>query len=376
MIEAREYQQRIRELQKRIHAAGIDAFVLRTDGNIRYFSGVTYFSMERKILLVVPAKGEPTLIAPLMEQERLRTSPSVNEILSYWEMDALPGRDWQTLLHRSLETARTVAIEPLAEVELTLALQDYQWQVSTLVEDMRVIKSAAEVEAIRGAAHYASDMVNTMLDQARAGVPVAKLAAAGGSVLETMFQREAGINHYDSSLRSVFEISPDSGSPHNTHARRHPPLPDGSAIINAFCVLRNYNAENERMVLLGDYTSQHQELFDTVQRAQQLALDTIKPGVPSAEVEQRVQQFFQQEGMSDYVRHRTGHGFGLFLHERPYTSEASEETYQPNMVISVEPALYVKGVGGFRHSDTVLITETGNEVLTAGTPKDRASLTF
>ena len=76
------------------------------------------------------------------------------------------------------------------------------------------------------------------------------------------------------------------------------------------------------------------------------------------------------------MRHRAGHGFGMEGHERPYTSEGSEETYQPNMLISVEPGLYVNGVGGFRHSDTVLITEDGIDVLTAGTPIDRKGLTF
>ena len=76
------------------------------------------------------------------------------------------------------------------------------------------------------------------------------------------------------------------------------------------------------------------------------------------------------------MRHRVGHGFGLLDQESPYISEGSEEIFQLGMLTSVEPGLYVNGVGGFRHSDTVLITEDGIDVLTAGTPIDRKQLTF
>ena len=73
---------------------------------------------------------------------------------------------------------------------------------------------------------------------------------------------------------------------------------------------------------------------------------------------------------------RAGHGFGMEGHERPYTSEGSPEIYQPNMLISVEPGLYVDGIGGFRQCDTVLITENGTENFTLGTPKAREQMTF
>ena len=146
--------------------------------------------------------------------------------------------------------------------------------------------------------------------------------------------------------------------------------------INAVGAIAHYNAENERTILTGNYTPQHAELFDLAQKAQQLALDLIKPGVRCADVDCVVQDFFIKEGVGEYIRHRTGHGFGLLPHERPYTSEGSEEVYEPNMIISVEPGLYVDGVGGFRHSDTVLITKNGIKNLTSATPRHRAAMTF
>ena len=107
-----------------------------------------------------------------------------------------------------------------------------------------------------------------------------------------------------------------------------------------------------------------------------MALDLIKPGASCAEVDSRVQEFFIAEGVAKYMRHRAGHGFGMESHERPYTSEGSSEIYQPGMIISVEPGLYVEGVGGFRHCDTLLITGSGTENFSEGTPKLREQMTF
>ena len=177
-------------------------------------------------------------------------------------------------------------------------------------------------------------------------------------------------------LKPAWKCRAASVSPHHFAFRADDVLPNGPTVINAVGAIADYNAENERTILTGNYTEQHAELFDLMQQGQQLALDLIKPGVPCAEVDCAVQHFFAKAGMTEHLRHRVGHGFGIEPHERPYTSEGSEEVYQPNMIISVEPGLYVEGVGGFRHSDTVLITEDGIENFTTGTPKDRASLTF
>ena len=89
-----------------------------------------------------------------------------------------------------------------------------------------------------------------------------------------------------------------------------------------------------------------------------------------------MQDFFCDQGLAEHMKHRVGHGFGLIDQEAPYLSEGSDEIFQSGMLFSVEPGLYVNGVGGFRHSDTVLITDEGIDVLTSGTPIDRANLTF
>ena len=376
MFTATEYQQRIIDLKAAIQRSGLDAMVVSTDPNLTYLTGISVFSMERPMAMVVPAEGPTRLVLPRMEQEPLAESPTVDHHHVYWELDANPGRGWMEALQEAIGPARNLGVDPFAEVTITTALNDYQWQISTLVEDLRVIKSPAEIALTRRVAGYWTQAINTMLDIAKAGTPVGELMAVGGKIAETVFQHEPAANWINTKVVQFFQCAPLSGSPHHLSYRADEVLPDGPSIINAVGSICHYNAENERTILTGNPTAQHAELFDLATQGHQLALELIKPGVRCADVDSAVQAFFIKEGVGDHMRHRIGHGFGLEPHERPYLSEGSEEVFKPNMIISVEPGLYIDGVGGFRHSDTVLITESGIENFTSGTPKDRQSLTF
>ena len=376
MFKAAEYQQRLRKLQKEIQAAELDIFIVRTDTNIMYLTGVDYSSGERKVLLAVPPAGEPTLIVPRMERERLLKAVTVNQVIDYWEMDAKPGRGWIELLHEVIGSARRVGVDPFAEADIVAELAGYEWAVKPLVENIRLIKSPAEIALTQRVANYWTIAMNNMLQHIHVGQVVPELMRIGGQITETIFDKEAGADLSNTSAYMIYQVSPDSSNPHHFSMGAGEVIPCGPTIINSMGCVNWYRAENERTVLVGDYTAEQAELFDIATQGQQLALDLIKPGVACAEVDCAVQEFFASEGVAEHTRHRTGHGFGMEGHERPYTSEGSPEIYQPNMLISVEPGLYVEGVGGFRHCDTVLITENGTENFTLETPKNRTAMTF
>ena len=376
MFASIEYQQRLMKLQQRIQAAGLDIFLVRTDTNIMYLTGVDYYSEERKVLLALPAHGEPTLIVPRMELERLSQSVTVNQVIHYWEMDAKPGQGWVELMHEVIGPSQRVGLEPFAEADIVAELNDYQLSILPLVEDIRLIKSAAEITLTKRIADYWTLAMNNMLKQIRVGKSISELMHLGEQITQTIYANEPGADQFNTSAQMFYSLSPESSNPHHFSMRSDEVIPHGPTIINSLGWVKWYNAENERTVLAGDYTSEQIELFDIAIRGQQLALDLVKPNVPCAEVDCAVQDFFAAEGVAEYTRHRVGHGFGMQGHERPYTSEGSPEIYQPNMIISIEPGLYVEGIGGFRHCDTLLITENGTENWTLGTPKDRGSLTF
>lgn len=126
--------------------------------------------------------------------------------------------------------------------------------------------------------------------------------------------------------------------------------------------VNGYGAECERTFFVDNPTSEMKEMFMLVEEARRRAVAVARPGVPCAEIDHTANGFLRDEGVGEYLLHRTGHGFGLGNHEGPWVAEGSEDRLQQNMVISIEPGLYVPIVGAFRQSDTFLVTENGVKI--------------
>ena len=125
-----------------------------------------------------------------------------------------------------------------------------------------------------------------------------------------------------------------------------------------------YISELERTMFVGEPSAEQVKYFELMCQAQEVAFDAIKPGVPASTVDREVRRFFEENQLMPYWRHHVGHAIGMEGHEAPFFDIGDETILQPGMVWTVEPGIYVEGLGGFRHSDTVLITETGIEFLT------------
>ncbi|MFX0027370.1 MAG: M24 family metallopeptidase, partial [Candidatus Hermodarchaeota archaeon] len=125
-----------------------------------------------------------------------------------------------------------------------------------------------------------------------------------------------------------------------------------------------YGVELERTFFLGYVPEKAKEPFEIMINARALAYNLLRPGIIMSEIDKKVRNFIFEKGYGDYIIHRTGHGFGITGHEAPYVAEGYDRKLEPNMIISIEPGIYVPKLGGFRHSDTVLITEDGYQKLT------------
>jgi Xaa-Pro aminopeptidase len=134
-----------------------------------------------------------------------------------------------------------------------------------------------------------------------------------------------------------------------------------------------YSGELERSMIVREPSAEQERFFTLMVGAQTLALDTIRPGIPCSAVDEAVNQFFVENGLQDYWRHHTGHAKSTLIHEAPFLDKGDHRLMEVGMVFTVEPGIYVPGLGGFRHSDTVAVTETGIEWLT-DYPRDLANL--
>jgi Xaa-Pro aminopeptidase len=164
---------------------------------------------------------------------------------------------------------------------------------------------------------------------------------------------------------------PNSANPHGLMTERKPQ--PGDVVEASFgALVSSYEAESEHTFIYGEPTRQQLSYFNAMYDAWQAGMEAARPGVRCSEVNEAALSVIRAAGYEKYLRHRTGHGKGLQEHEPPWIAEGDDTILQPGMVISDEPGLYVPGYGGFRHSDTLVITETGNRRLTHY-PRDLAS---
>jgi len=128
-------------------------------------------------------------------------------------------------------------------------------------------------------------------------------------------------------------------------------------------------------MVVGEPPDEQRRLFGHVVAAQEVAVAALRPGVPCADVDRAVLDYFDAVGIRDLWSQHTGHGIGLRNHEAPFLDVGDHTPVEPGMVLTIEPGVYKEGLGGFRHSDTVVVTEDGIEILTAY-PRDLKSLTI
>ena len=130
------------------------------------------------------------------------------------------------------------------------------------------------------------------------------------------------------------------------------------------CVIDGYFSELERTFVVGEPTEKQEKYFDMMVHAQDIAFDEIRPGIKMSDVERKVKGYYEEEGIMKYWRHHTGHGLGTRVHEPPFFDVGDDWKIKENMVLSVEPGIYINDYGGFRHSDTVVVKKNGVEIIT------------
>lgn len=134
-----------------------------------------------------------------------------------------------------------------------------------------------------------------------------------------------------------------------------------------------YTTELERTMFVGEADREQRDYFAVMKESQELAIDAIEPGVEYGYVEDVVVDYYEEQGVADLTQHHIGHNIGMEGHERPFLDVDYEGEIRAGELYTVEPGFYVDGLGGFRHSDTVLVTDDGTEQLTYY-PRDVDSL--
>lgn len=372
-IRNEEYAQRMDMLQKAVAENGLDMFLVSAQESIYYLTGVTYKPLERPFFLMVGKSGQAVILAPLMEKEHLSEAPNVREVYAYREFPAPPGEGWQDKLLSLLDGVKVLGIEPSLPSDLAEKLGEFRPKCLPLVENIRLVKSDAEIGLLRKSAEFADKAISRVIEAAYYGVSELELFSQGRSIQMEIIKSEG--KDYDVLNTEILAgawPAPLSAQPHGVPGLGDR-LGDGPHIAMTLMRVNGYSTECERTFFLSRPTKEVIHAFETMREARRLAFSMIRPGVGCSSIDAAVNEFLHSKGYEKNLLHRTGHGFGLSTHEGPWIAEGSGDILEKNMLISIEPGIYLEGIGGIRHSDTVLVTEDGYETLTKY-PDDLESL--
>lgn len=228
--------------------------------------------------------------------------------------------------------------------------------ISGLIEKIRLIKTQQEINIIKVACEIADHAFTHILDFIKPG----KTELEVSNELE-FFMRKQG------ATQSSFDIIVASGLrsalPHGVATNKV--IEKGDFVTLDFGALYNgYISDITRTVAVGEPSEKLVDMYNAVLASQLLALEKVGPGLTGVQADAIARDYLKEKGYGEAFGHSLGHGIGLEVHEGPGLSMRSNTVLEPGMAVTIEPGVYLPGIGGVRIEDDILITETGNELLT------------
>ena len=388
-----EYAARRAALQGVLERENLDGFCVFGPVRVAYLTGFFYAATERPIALVIPQAGEPGFLIPQLEADHIAQGcPSIKNIVTYPEYPGGGTGQHPLMKIRELLELLHLSSGPLAAdhdgyenrwgyrgPKLSRVLGREVKARLELVDDLRMVKSPAEVALIEEACRWGDHAHRLMQDAIREDVSELLVSheaslQATRDLLAALGERYVPKSREGMPAQAMFISGGNTANPHGLHEQRGV-QPGDVLVTGAFAVIGGYESELERTMIVGEPSAEFTRYFEAMVAAQEVAFAALRPGRRCCDVERDVTEFIRDElNMAPLTRHHTGHAFGLEGHEHPFLDLDDETLIEPGMIFSLEPGLYVPGLAGFRHSDTVLVTQTGCRNL-CRYPRDLASLT-
>lgn len=360
-----EITSRIERVQLRMQAQGLDYYLCHDPANIFYLTNFSNFVHERPFIVLVPASGNLTFLMPKLEEPHVRTRSVGNiELLHYFEFPAPEGEMWFDRLQDILKPNHRVGVESLCPFAVVEAIPGER-VATDIVDDVRMIKSEYEIGRIAYTCELLNQGHKLLLSEARPGqMPILMHKEVSTHLMQKLLMDNPNTNVLNSKFNAACQPPQMSHDPHNFGDLFATIVEGGPHVTVVQGLANGYGAELERTFFVGHVPEAAKKPFNDMLDARALAYDLAVPGACMSEVDRRVNDLLKSRGYAENLLHRTGHSFGVTDHEAPFLAEGYQHEVQPGMVFSIEPAIYLPGTGGFRFSDTVLITETGNLKLT------------
>jgi Xaa-Pro dipeptidase len=386
-IGTREFSARRQTFSDYLTAQGLKGAVLFSPISIFYLTGFHFIPTERPIALLLTTNDATKLLVPRLEHEHAEAIAHVTTVVSYPEYPGTihPMQHLVKWMEEAGLTSGAIGMDGDGYAsawgyrgpKLSSLIDAKLTAIGDAIERMRMSKSPAELSLIKESCKW-GNVAHTLLQQY--SVPGAKeieIANRASTEATSAMIQTLGRSYRPAGSASAFagfrgQIGANSAFPHavtiNAALR-----PGDTLVTGAAADIFGYHSELERTMFVGEPSGEQRRYFDLMLGAQDLSFSLIRPGITCQSVEMEMQRYFKEHDIVHLTRHHTGHNIGLQGHEMPFLDLGDETMIEEGMLFTLEPGIYVEGVGGFRHSDTVVVTEDGIDVLTYY-PRDLNSL--
>ncbi len=342
---------KIEKVRTKLQEQELDAILITNPYNRHYLSGFTgssgnlLITREEAILITdfryIEQANNQTNNFKIVEHTGSIVS-EINNQLNKYNIKYLAFEENQVTYKEYTDFNKTFKVELIPKSEI--------------VENIRIIKTQKELTIMQEAAKIADNAFTNILNYIKPGVKEIDVS----NELERLMRAEGATS-------SSFDIIVASGYrgalPHGVASDKE--IETGELVTMDFGALyKGYCSDITRTIAVGDINEELSNIYDTVLQAQKLGVAGIKPGITGKEADALTRDYITNQGYGEYFGHSTGHGLGLEVHENPRLATSSETVLKENMVVTVEPGIYVPNIGGCRIEDDIVITTDGNVRLT------------
>jgi len=344
-----------------MRTSGLDALALVPGANLLYLLGLTIHTSERLAVAFCGLDGSVRVVLPALERPRAEAEARFPAQFYDWS----DAEGYEVGLRQCMEDAGLrgrlgVEYTAMRVLELrAIEAADEEVEVvdaTSVLARLRMVKDAGELQAMREAVGVVEEALGLTIAAIKPGVTELEIAAT--------WERAMQAAGSQASFTTIVASGPNSANPHHTAGSRRIErgdlvILDGGARVGGYC------SDITRTVAVGELGEEGRRIYDLVLRANRAGVAALAPGRTGVEIDQAARSVIEQGGYGQQFVHRTGHGLGIEIHEPPYLHSAEHDPLPEGSTFTVEPGIYLPGVGGVRIEDNVVLTAAGGDVLTS-----------
>jgi Xaa-Pro dipeptidase len=355
---------RVARLTDALIASDVDALAVTPGPSMVYLTGLHFHVSERPIVALFFPDRPAQIVLPELEETKALSGSVEFEVFSYGEDEPDRQKAFEKAVDAAGLAGKTVGVEPLRFRYLESMLVQVAIgggsivAADELISPLRMIKDENEIASIQKAVDITQDALEQTMPLIQVGMTENDLAS------ELSLQLLRAGSQPEIPFSPIVATGSNSALPHAFPGDRKLEAGD-LLIIDCGATYESYIADLTRTFAVSEPQTQFVEIYNLVLKANQRGRVIAAPGVECQEVDQASRAVIDTAGFGDFFMHRTGHGIGLESHEGPYIRAGNARQLVPGMTFTVEPGIYLRGQGGVRIEDNLVITSSNSRSLSS-----------